>query len=112
MEVVRGVGVEAEIAGEQIGVGIVVILAAAQAAFEAERSEPRARGAQIERGHVARDFGNPIAVDRMRAARDDGVRVLIAAIDREPGHGRELVVEGNAAALDLAEILAHEQDRR
>ena len=79
-EVVRGVGVEAEVAVEQIGVGVVVELAAAEAAFEAEGSEARAGGAEIERGHVARDFGNPVA-QILRAARDDGVRVLVAAVD-------------------------------
>ena len=41
-EVVRGVGVEAEVAVEEIGVGVVVELAAAEAAFEAEGSEARA----------------------------------------------------------------------
>ncbi len=38
-EGVRGVGVEAEVAVEQIGVGVVVKLAAAQAALQAEGSD-------------------------------------------------------------------------
>ena len=38
-EVVRGVGIEAEVAVQQIGVGVVVKLAAAQAALQAERSD-------------------------------------------------------------------------
>ena len=38
-EVVRGIGVEAEVAVEEIGVGVVVELAAAQAALQAERAE-------------------------------------------------------------------------
>ena len=60
-EVVRGVGVEAEVAVEKIGVGVVVKLAAAQAALQADGSERRPGCAQVERGQVARDFRNPIA---------------------------------------------------
>ena len=49
-EVVRGVGVEAEVAVEQIGVGVVVELAAAQAALQAESAE---RGREARRFSVA-----------------------------------------------------------
>ena len=44
--------------------------------------------------------------------RDDGMRVLVAAVDGEPGAGLKFVVERDAAAFDLAEIFAHEQDGR
>ena len=49
-EVVRGVGVEAEVAVEQISVGVVVKLAAAEPALQAERSE---RGREARRFSVA-----------------------------------------------------------
>src|ERR1700677_484179 len=50
-EIVRGVGVEAEVAVEEIGVGVVVKLAAAEAGFKADGSEARARCTQVEVGH-------------------------------------------------------------
>ena len=60
-EGVRGVGVEAEVAVEQIGVGIVVKLTAAETALEADGSDGRPGCAQVERGQVAGNFGNPFA---------------------------------------------------
>ena len=85
-EVVRGVGVEAEVAVEQEGIGIVVELAATQAALQAEGAEPWFEGAEVQRGHVARDFGNPVA-KILRAAADGGVGVLIAAIAASQDRG-------------------------
>ena len=57
----RGVGVEAEVAVEQKEIGVVVVLVSAEPALQAERAEARLVGAEIQRGHVARDFGNPVA---------------------------------------------------
>lgn len=91
-EVVRGVGIEAEVAVEEIRVGVVVKLAAAQAALQADGSDGWAGCAQIERGQIAGDFRNPIA-EVLRAARDYGVRILVAAVDREPGARRKLVIQ-------------------
>ena len=103
-EVVGGVGVEAEVAVQEIGVGVVVKLAAAETALEADGSERRAGCAEIESGHVAGDLGNPIA-EILRAARDHSVGILIAAVDNErragaerraggePGEGREVEIE-------------------
>ena len=108
-EIVRGVGIEAEVAVEEIGVGVVVKLTAAEAALEAKGSERRTGGAQVKRGQIAGDFRNPIA-EVLRAARDHGVRVLVAAVDGEPGAGREFEIQRDAATLDLTEIPAHEQN--
>ena len=71
----------------------------------------RLAGEEIERGHVARDFGNPVGVV-LRTAGDNGMRVLIAAIEREPVLRRKFEIESDAAAFDLAEILAREENGR
>ena len=58
------------------------------------------------------DLGNPVAGRGVAGALGDGgVGVLIAALEGHPlelAGGLQLVVEGDAAALDLAEIFAHE----
>ena len=87
-DVVRGVGVKAEVAVEQKDVGIVVVLASAQAALQAECADLWTEGTQVEGGHVASDFGDPVA-EVMRAAADGGLRVLIAAVDAQFVGGRE-----------------------
>ena len=40
------------------------------------------------------------------------MRVLIAAVEREPVLRREFEIESDAAAFNLAEILAREENRR
>ena len=60
-EIVGRVGIHAEVSVQQVGVGIIVELVAAEAAFQTQRAPFGFGGAEIERCHVARDFGNPIA---------------------------------------------------
>ena len=96
---------------QQVGIGIVVKHAAAKAALQAERAPARAACAQVERGHVACNFGNPVA-DVLRAACDRGARVLVAAVGAEKPPRRELEIKRKPAALDLAEVLTLKQDGR
>ena len=44
------------------------------------------------------------------AAGDGGMRVLVAAVECQKFERSQFEINGEAFALDLAEILAHEQD--
>lgn len=66
-EVAGCVGVEAEVAVQREEVCIVVVLTAAYAALETQCAKTRFEGAKIQRAHVARDFGYPVA-EILRAA--------------------------------------------
>ena len=81
-EIVRPVRIELEEAVQQKRVRVVVKLAAAQCG-SADSAVPSfgREGAQIERRHIVRHFRNPVAQVK-RAARNRGVRVLVAAIER------------------------------
>jgi len=89
---------------------IVVILAATDAALQAERSESRLECAKVQRAHVAGYFRNPVA-EIVWSARHDCMRILISAIEREPALWGNFEIKAETAALDLAEILALEQER-
>src|SRR5579862_669879 len=109
--VVGGVSVEAEEAVQQVGVGVIVVLPAAHAALQAQCADAGTEGAQIQGGEIARNLGNPVA-EILGAPCNGGVRELIAAVDRQPAPRREFEIKCDAAALDLAEVFALEQNRR
>ncbi len=85
-DVVGGVGVEAEVAVKQVGVCVVVELAAAHAGLEAEESELWAEGAKLGGAHVVGDLGDPVAdeVGLLGILGDGGVGVLVAGLEGEP----------------------------
>ena len=60
-EVVRGVGVEAEVAVEKIGVGVVVKLVAAQTALQTKGPERRRDARRLSVARLRATSGNPIA---------------------------------------------------
>ena len=82
----RGIGIQAEVSVQEVGIGVVVELASAEPALQAERSETRPEGAQVQRGHVARHLGNPVAHSAVSCLflGHRGVGVLVAAIDGQP----------------------------
>ena len=66
-DIARSVGVDAEVAVQREEIRVVVELMAAETALQAECSDGGFVGAQIECGHVARDFRYPVA-EILRAA--------------------------------------------
>ena len=83
----------------------------AHTALKAEHSKLGAKGTQVECAHVAGYLGNPVA-EVLDAASYRGVCVLVAAVECEPTLRRNFEVDRDSAALNLAEVLALEQNRR
>src|SRR5579872_6260236 len=110
-DVARCVCVETEVAMEQEETGIVVKLMAAEPALKAQSANGRLVGVEIQRGHVASNFRNPVA--EIDGATGHGrMRILIAAIEGEPMPGREFEIERHTAAFDLAEVFAQQKNGR
>ena len=80
-DVARRIGIETKISVQQEKVRVVIELVTAEPALQTQRAEDRFVGAKVQCGHVACDFGDPIA-KVLRAARDGGMCILIATIDR------------------------------
>ena len=107
----RTIRIEPEIAVQQKQVCIIIVLVSAQSALQTQCADMRPKRAQIQRRHIPRHLGNPVA-QILRAARHHRVRVLVAAIDGEPVLRRHFRIDSNAAAFNLPKVLAQQQDRR
>ena len=94
-----------------VDVCVIVILPPTEAALQVYGPQGRAKCSHVHGGEIACYFWNPVA-QVLRAAGHRGLGELIAAIDGQPAQRGNLIVDRDAAALDLAQVFAHQQNRR
>src|SRR5580692_4356231 len=106
-DVVRGVGIETKVSMQEKEVRVVIELVTAEPALQTQRADGRFVRVQIQGGHVAGDFGNPV-VEILRSTGNGCMCVLIPAVERQPVLRREFKIECHATTFNLTEILACE----
>ena len=99
-EVVRGVGVETEVAVQEIGVGVVVELRPLRRLCRLRVPSDGRKARRLSVAMLRATSG--IQLPRScGAARDHGVRVLVAAVDGEPASGAQVHKSSETPRLSI-----------